>query len=81
MSEWRKITCEEREALIDSVGRSCNGPADPYGVFASYTDVEREIYTEWGNRNTEVPLLRDWRWPNSDRPCEHRAYVASPEAR
>jgi len=76
---WRKITCQEREDLIDRVGRSYNGPADPYGVFASRTDLTGEfgepyVFTEWGNKDTDTPLLQDRRWPDSDRPCEHYEY-------
>ncbi|MBC9927264.1 hypothetical protein [Leucobacter sp. cx-169] len=78
-----RITCEEREELIDSVGRDRNGPADQYGVGASLTDVsgtygDPKIYTRWENRVTDVPLFDDTLWPNSDRPCEHRRYDPIP---
>ena len=80
MSEdWRQITCWEREALVDRLGRSYNGfsAESGIGVHAGRTDMggrfgEPEIYTEWGYRDgDERPVLRDHRWPDSDRPCEH----------
>lgn len=71
-----QITCQEREALIESVGRSYNGPADPWVPISTLTDLsgefgEPEVYTKWGHRDSEEPLLEDYLWPDSDRPCEH----------
>ena len=79
---WKQITCQEREALIDRVGRFYNGPADPYGPTNSLTDMsgefgEPKVFTEWGHRETGEPLLRDCRWPESDRPCEHHEWVSA----
>lgn len=69
---WRQITCLEREALIDSLGRSYNGFNDASGVkvLAAFTDPESYIFTEWGYDYAR-PVLRDERWPNSDRDCAH----------
>lgn len=80
--EWVQITCEEREALIDEVGRSYNGPAKPYGVLAGRSDLDGQygrpcVFTEWGHSETGVPLLQDYRWPESTRPCEHYRAGAS----
>jgi hypothetical protein len=72
---WRKATCEERDrfyaehddALVPGAARTDLG-----GEFG-----EPEIYTEWWDRATEVPMLRDWRFPQISgdkpdrRPCEH----------
>lgn len=89
---WRLITCEEREQLVDLLGRSYNGPAAPYGVLSSLTDLDGEygdpvMDTTWGHTGTEVPVLRDVRWParryfDDDpampkpdaRPCVHYRY-------
>jgi hypothetical protein len=78
MSGWRQITCQEREDLVTRLGRSYNGfsAESGIGVLASKTDIDGEygtpeIYTEWGRKATDEPVLRDYRWPNSDRPCEH----------
>lgn len=92
---WRKITCEEREALVDELGRSYNGLASPeFCVLAGRTDLSGEfgppqIFTEWGRREGEVPVLRDVRWPPEPvggesivdaamrpdaKPCEHYRY-------
>jgi hypothetical protein len=82
---WQKITCEEREALVDRYGRSYNGLADPYGVIASRSDLggefgDPEVFTEWGHKETDLPVLRDIRYPAVDmagtdlKPCEHYAF-------
>lgn len=83
---WLQITCQEREDLIDEVGRDHNGPADPYGVFSSLTDMAGEfgepyVFTEWGNRESGKPLLTDHRWPESDKPCEHYKYIEEGESK
>ncbi len=78
---WRQVNCQERDALIDRLGRSYNGfsAESGIGVFSSLTDIDGEygppeIFTEWGYRVTDVPVLRDYRWPGSGRPCEHFIY-------
>jgi hypothetical protein len=78
---WQQITCDEREALVDRLGRSYNGFSDEsgIGVLSAFTDMDgwrsgtgrAYVLTEWGYRATETPVLRDERWPNSDRTCEH----------
>ena len=79
---FERITCEEREALVDQYGRSYNGFADWTGisVLSGCTDMSGEItgrpyvMTEWGY-DDGTPVLRDERWPDSDRTCEHRRWV------
>jgi hypothetical protein len=79
---WQKITCVERDELkadrdlVPIVGRTDMG--GEYG--------DPEIYTEWGDRATEKPVLRDRRFPPlftgteepldyarkpDPKPCEH----------
>lgn len=90
--EWHAITCAEREALVDELGRSCNGFSDASGitVLAGRTDLggfPPIITTVWGYRETGVPLLCDVRHParydfpgdevRPDlKPCEHFKAVA-----
>ncbi|WP_161387632.1 hypothetical protein, partial [Enterococcus hirae] len=64
-----QITCTEREALVDRLGRSHNGFSDESGIgpLSTLTDMggrfgEPRVFTEWGHRDTEVPVLRDQRW-------------------
>lgn len=76
MKGWRQITCQEREALIDRLGRSYNGfsAGSGIGVHAASTDMSHGglIYTEWGYRDDdERPVLRDYRWSGDTQPCEH----------
>lgn len=77
---WTKISCAERETLYTSCDlvpiSSCT---DLDAAFHS----EPEVFTEWGDRATEQPVLRDYRYParysagegetlKPDRkPCEH----------
>jgi hypothetical protein len=78
--EWRKISCVEREDLIDEKGRSFNGFHDEsgIGVLSSLTDPDGtygspRVFTEWGY-DYDQPVLRDERYPGTDRPCEHHAW-------
>jgi hypothetical protein len=85
---WMPISCAEREELIDRLGRSYNGFSGEsgIGVLSSKTDLDgeygrAEVFTEWGYRGTEVPVLRDIRYTKDDAPCEHYAFVpAAPVA-
>ena len=64
---WTPIGCVERDALFQELG----GGDHRLTVLASSTDPERYIFTEWGDRKTERPVLRDHRWPDGSRPCKH----------
>lgn len=71
MRGWVKVTCEESDR--------CREDRD-LKVFSSLTDMEGTygepvIYTEWGDRETDRPVVRDYRWLKSDRDCEH--YLAA----
>ncbi len=67
-AEWRKITCEEREAIVRERGYY-------YGEYGL-----PKVFTEWGTYEGE-PVLRDVRHPAEDLehnpsapdrlPCEH----------
>jgi hypothetical protein len=66
---WRQITCDEREQLVDRLGRSYNGLGGPeFGVISSLMDLDGEfgdpvMDTTWGRRDSDEPVLRDVRWP------------------
>ena len=56
----------------------------------SRTDMDGEfgdpcVYTEWGLRDDDIPVMREWRYPPrvpgepDPRPCEHLAYNARKE--
>lgn len=79
--QWVPVTCTEREQLM--------ADRDLVPV-SSCTDLDAEfhsdpeVFTEWGDRATETPVLRDYRFPartyasdppgpaRPDRkPCEH----------
>ncbi|SKT54315.1 Uncharacterised protein [Mycobacteroides abscessus subsp. massiliense] len=89
---WVKITCAEREQIW--ADRDANRNLAP---ISTCTDIgvefhsEPEVFTEWGDRDTQVPVLRDYRYParyyasdppgtvKPDRkPCEHYRYGARP---
>lgn len=88
--EWRKITCEEREAIVRERGYYYpDQRAGGLAVHSSLTDHYGEyglpkVFTEWGTYEGE-PVLRDVRHPAEDLehnpdakdrlPCEH--YVAA----
>jgi hypothetical protein len=67
-SGWHKITCADRDAMVHG--------DDSLHCFSSLTDLhgaygEPLVYTEWGLPNPDRAVLRDYRWPDSERPCEH----------
>jgi len=87
---WRRVSCEERDDVY-------NAGIDGWGVGSSLTDLdglygEPQMFTEWWDKATERPVLRDRRYPSRDlgrrdlRPCEHHLYqppdlrAASPPA-
>jgi hypothetical protein len=79
---WTKITCTEREAIVDRHGRSYNSfsPESGICVTLSRTDPDGdfgkpEIFTEWGFTE-ERPVLQDYLYPATDKPCEHYEWIA-----
>lgn len=71
MRGWVKATCEESDALKESRQvKALSSLTDPEGYYG-----EAVIYTEWGDRRTDLPVSRDYLWLKSDRPCEH--YIAT----
>lgn len=75
---WQRISCSEREELVDRLGRSYNGFSAESGicVLSSKTDPDGlygapEIVTEWGRRDTEEPVLRESVRPGVEGGCEH----------
>lgn len=86
MTDWKQITCAEREALIDERGRSHNGfsTESGVGVISGRTDLggfPPIIETVWGEAD-ETPVLKDVRHPARHdfpddepapdlKPCEH----------
>ena len=67
MSGWVGVACEVSDVIRHS---------EHVTVYASRTG-ETEVFTEWGIKGREVPVLREWRFPsrvagNPDlRPCRH----------
>lgn len=80
---WIKIPCAERDELM---------AARDLVPISSCTDLDAEfhsqpeVFTEWGDRTTEQPVLRDrrfpgwqpadWRQPAGPdlKPCEHHRF-------
>lgn len=78
---WRKIDCKERDEAKERYDlvpiSSCTDLGGEFG--------DPSMFTEWGDRSTEEPVLRDHRWPPrypndglpshpplpDSRPCEH----------
>jgi len=91
---WVQITCEAREALVEQADREYGWWSQPGGVrsgicvLSALTDLDGRfgdplIITEWGVRETEVPILKDVRHPQRGgsgpdaRPCEHYRWSAN----
>lgn len=70
LSEWTPITCAESDDL-----RSGSSPVssltDLYGTYG--TPI---VYTEWADTSGQ-PILRDYRWPGTERHCGH--YTPTPK--
>lgn len=64
LSGWTPIACHASDKF--RVGaRPCSSLTDLSGTYG-----EPIVYTEWADDN-EMPVLRDYRWPDSERICEH----------
>ncbi len=87
---WVKIPCAERDQVkADRDLVPISGCTDLDAEFHS----EPEVFTEWGDRNTHVSVLRDYRYParyyasdpprtvKPDRkPCEHYRFTQNGQA-
>jgi len=78
MAGWTRISCEERNDHYALAGESLK-------PISSLTDLEGSfgtaiVFTEWGRDDQDEPLLRDYRWPNDDRSCEHWFYTGGVNA-
>ena len=78
MAGWKRIPCAEREehfALADATGgiEPVSGLTDLDGTYG--TPI---VFTEWARKDSSESLLRDYRWPDSERKCEHYFWVGTP---
>lgn len=71
-SGWVKITCGESDRVRDNFEH-------PF-VVSSLTRMEGRgpavpavVFTEWADGDPDTPLLRDYRFPGTNRLCEHFA--------
>lgn len=69
---WVEITCQAREALAQEYIYG----ASRWGVAAGFTDLDGEygipyVMTEWYDPATDLPTLKDERWPESHHLCRH----------
>ena len=66
--EWVKIDCSESEGIMYSererimVSASKTDPDGHYGT--------AQVFTEWSDRDTEIPVIKNVRWFDGQ-PCEH----------
>ena len=74
-SGWVKIPCEESDQIRNASYGVSSGLTDLDGVYG-----QAVVYTEWMDE-MEGPLLRDYRWPHGDRPCEHWVPVPQPDVK
>ena len=69
---WVAVSCVAADMIRTSPHVvPMSSKTDPSGVHGS-----PEIFTEWGTRKTEIPVLREHRWPAASggedvAPCEH----------
>lgn len=67
MTGWHRVGCNDSNDLRNTPGfkpvSSLTDPDDLYGSGGV-------VFTEWALAGG-TPTLRDYRWPNSDRECEH----------
>lgn len=66
---WAQVPCNVSEMLVHQ-------ETVPLGPYSTITDPDGHygrplVYTEWGVKDAEQPVLRNYRWPDSDRDCEH----------
>jgi len=65
LSGWHQITCQQSDTLhLDT--QPVSSLTDMDGEYGEPT-----VYKEWGRLAPDRAVLRDYRWPDSDRVCEH----------
>lgn len=64
LTGWVKVECAASDD-IRAVARVNSSLTDLDGQYG-----EPVVYTEWALSNG-IPILRDYRYPKSDRTCEH----------
>jgi hypothetical protein len=62
---WTPITCVESDVIRDSMAPR-SSLTDPDGNYG-----EGVVYTEWADPISERPVLRDYRWTEPGRDCQH----------
>ena len=76
---WQWITCDDREALAAEHIYSGHR-FSPWSVAAGLSDIDGEygtpyVLTEWYDPATDLPTLKDERWPKEHHPCRHARWV------
>ncbi len=69
LNGWTPVACEQSDLIRDSL-RPVSSLTDLTGQYGPPI-----VYTEWAT-DDERPVLRDYRWPNSEWECKH--YVPTP---
>lgn len=66
LSGWHRVGCHDSDDIRPSLVpvSSLTDPDDFYGSGGV-------VFTEWAVTIKGQPTLRDYRWPNSGRECEH----------
>ncbi len=79
MQGWTRISCEERNEHYEVARRTgglrpLSSLTDSDGIYGSPV-----IFTEWGRKDADEPLLRDYRFPDEggpdSKPCKHYFYT------
>ena len=62
---WRQVTCAESDTIRHAASGVLSSLTDPQGLHG-----QAVVFTEWDDADAR-PALRDYRWTDPDRPCEH----------
>jgi hypothetical protein len=68
---WKLVPCAESDEIRQGA-RPRSSLTDLEGTYGTAV-----VYTEWSSPTEDHPILRDYRWPQSDRECEHYVPEAS----
>lgn len=65
---WVEVSCSQSENILAGITTPTvfSALTDPDGFYG--TGV---VYTEWGDAITDKPLLRNYRWSEQGRSCQH----------